>query len=79
MRIDNDYSSYSIMAMLLGVFSMFLWLIPIASVFSSLLTLYLSYKGIESEKRDFSFVGIGLGILSLIFTILRSAFVNGSI
>ena len=79
MRIDNDYSSYSVVAMVVGCISMFLWLIPIVSVFSALFTLYLSYRGIESEKKDFSYIGICLGLISLVFTVMRSAFVNGSI
>jgi len=79
MRIDNDLSSYSIISVIFGFFSLFLWLIPIVSVFSSLFTLYAGAKGYDSEKKGLSKVGIIFGVISFILTLLRSGLVNGLI
>jgi len=77
MRIDNDLSRYSILSVVLGTFSMFLWLIPMISVFSALFTIYTGFKGVNSEQSDLSKVGILFGIISFVLTFIRSGLVNG--
>ena len=77
MRIDNDLSSYSVISVVIGFLSLFLWLIPIISVFTALLTIYSGAKGYDSEQKGLSKVGITFGIISFILTLLRSGLVNG--
>lgn len=77
MRIDNDLSSYSVMSVIFGFISLFLWLIPIVSVFTALFTIYTGAKGYDSEQKGLSKVGILFGVISFILTLLRSALVNG--
>lgn len=79
MRIDNDLSSYSVISVIFGFFSLFLWLIPIVSVFSALFTIYAGAKGYNSEHKGLSKVGILFGVISFILTLLRSGLVNGFI
>lgn len=77
MRIDNDLSSYSVLSVIIGFSSMFLWLIPVVSVFSALFTIYLGLKGYDSEQQGLSKVGIFFGVISFVLTILRSGLVSG--
>jgi len=77
MRIDNDLSRYSIISVIIGFVSLFLWLIPILSIFTAIFSIYTGYKGYSSEQGSLSKVGILFGVFSFIFTLLRSGFVNG--
>ena len=79
MRIDNDLSGYSVISVVIGFLSLFLWLIPIISVFTALYTIYAGSKGYNSEHRGLSKVGIFFGIVSFVLTLLRSGLVNGII
>lgn len=79
MRIDNDLSSYSVISVVVGFLSLFLWLIPIISVFTALFTIYAGAKGYDSEQKSLSKVGIIFGVISFILTLLRSGLVNGMI
>jgi hypothetical protein len=77
MRIDNDLSRYSIISVIVGFISLFLWLIPIISIFTAIVALYTGYKGVDSEQSELSKVGIVFGGISFILTLIRSGFVNG--
>lgn len=77
MRIDNDLSRFSIISIILGFISLFLWLIPILSIFTAIFTIYAGYKGYNSEQSGLSKIGIFFGIMSFVLTLLRSGFVNG--
>lgn len=77
MRIDNDLSSYSVLSVVIGFLSLFLWLIPIISVFTSLFTIYTGAKGYDSEQKGLSKVGIFFGVISFVLTLVRSGLVNG--
>jgi len=77
MRIDNDLSNYSVISVVVGFLSMFLWLIPIISVFTSLYTIYAGTKGYDSEHKGLSQIGILFGVISFVLTLLRSGLVNG--
>ena len=77
MRIDNDFSRYSIVSAVVGFISLFLWLIPIITVFSALFTIYAGIKGYDSEQGGLSKVGILFGVISFILTFIRSGYVNG--
>lgn len=77
MRIDNDTSRYSITSMLVGVVSLFIWLIPVISIFTSLFTMYVGFRGVDSERHYFSKAGILMGGISFVLTMLRSGLVNG--
>ncbi len=79
MRVDNDLSGFSIVSVIAGTISMFLWLIPALSVFSSLFTIYAGARGYDSEQGTLSKVGIYLGVISLSLTMLRSGLINGFI
>jgi len=79
MRVDNDLSGFSILSVVVGGISMFLWLIPILSVFTSLFTIYSGARGYNSEQGSLSKVGIFLGIVSLTLTMFRSGLINGFI
>ena len=79
MRVDNDLSRFSVMSVLVGVVSMFLWIIPIISVFTSLFTIYSGARGYNSEQGELSKVGIYLGIVSMVLTLIRSGLINGYI
>jgi hypothetical protein len=78
MRIDNDLSGYSILSAIIGFISLFLWLIPIISVFSSLFTIYAGIKGYNSERGGLSKVGILFGVIGFTLTFIRSWFVYGA-
>ena len=77
MRIDNDFSGYSIVSAVVGFISLFLWLIPLITVFSSLFTIYAGIKGYDSEQGGLSKVGILFGVISFTLTFIRSGYVNG--
>lgn len=77
MRIDNDQSRFSIISVVVGFMGLFLWLIPIVSIFTSMFTIYTGYKGYSSERGILSKVGIVFGSISFVLTLLRSGFVNG--
>ena len=79
MRIDNDLSSYSVISVIVGFLSLFLWLIPIISVFTALFTIYAGAKGYDSEHKGLSKVGILFGVVSFVLTLLRSGLVSGLI
>lgn len=79
MRIDNDLSLYSIVSVVVGTISMLLWLIPIIGVFSALFTIYSGAKGYDSEQGGLSKLGLYLGLVSLLLTMLRSGLINGFI
>ena len=77
MRIDNDLSGYSVISVGVGFLSLFLWLIPIISIFTALFTIYAGSKGYNSEQKGLSKVGIFFGLISFALTLLRSGLVNG--
>ncbi len=79
MRIDNDLSIFSIVSVIVGTISMLMWLIPIIGVFSALFTIYSGAKGYDSNQEGLSKLGIYLGIVSLVLTMLRSGLINGFI
>ncbi len=79
MRIDNDLSSYSVISVMVGTVSLFLWLIPIISIFTAMFTIYTGMRGYDSEHGGLAKAGIFFGVISLVLTILRSGLVNGGI
>lgn len=79
MRIDNDTSRYSITSLIVGGFSLFMWLIPVVSIFTSIYSIYVGIRGIDSEHNYFSKAGILMGGIGFILTMFRSGLVNGVI
>lgn len=77
MRIDNDLSGYSIVSAMIGFLSLFLWLIPIVSVFTALISIHTGVKGYDSEQKDLSKAGILFGVVSFVLTLIRSGYVSG--
>lgn len=75
MRIDNDLSNKSIMSFVMGCINIFLWLLPIVAIFTSIYGVYIGFKGIDSEQRRLSIAGISLGVISFVFSFIRSGFV----
>lgn len=79
MKVYYDHSKHSVASVVIGGFSMFIWIVPMVSVFTSLLAIFLGIKGYESEMKNLSKIGISLGVVGLILTIIRSGILGGII
>jgi hypothetical protein len=69
----KDKSGSAIAALILGLFSLIAWLIPIFGLPISIIGLILGIVGFNSSKRGIAIAGITITIITLIFGTINSA------
>ena len=68
----NEQKDRSLTALVLGLVSILTWIIPIAGLPTTILAIVFGAKSLKGEKRTRAIVGLVLGIVFLIFTIVNA-------
>lgn len=65
----NDKDNFAIAALVVGVFNLCTWIIPLCGCPMALLGIGLGAYSLESNNRTLAMIGLGLSILGFIATI----------
>lgn len=75
MKLYKEHNQYSFIGLGLGIASVFLWMIPIAGLVTSIACLIFVYLGLDTANRKPAVFAMVLGIIGLLLTFLRSGLV----
>lgn len=68
----NEEKDRSTPALVLGLVSILTWIIPIAGLPTTILAIVFGAKSLKGENRTKALVGLVLGIVFLIFTVVNA-------
>ncbi len=75
MYVVDKVKNYGVVSVIVSIFAMFLWIIPIIGYTVSLGGIYLGFKSVDNEENSAAVTGIILSALALVFSVVRSGLV----
>ena len=70
--VNKNRNLYALVGMILGLYSIIAWIIPLIGYPCTIVGIIFSACGIGSEKKSFSVAGLVLSIIFLILTLINS-------